>query len=142
MIPHQEQSTYGLPNSMYNQRGETFRQSLVTSHQLLASSHQLLLTSYQSLVAGQELLINTSYQLLVNNVSSQNDICQRYSREMFGGVLCLLVLKLFAKPNKDCLFKVSDTYVLIHVFQKQLRNAFLQNIEAATRDVLYKRVFL
>ena len=117
-------------------------QLLVTSHQLLASSHQLLLTSYQSLVAGQELLINTSYQLLVNNVSSQNDICQRYSREMFGGVLCLLVLKLFAKPNKDCLFKVSDTYVLIHVFQKQLRNAFLQNIEAATRDVLYKRVFL
>ena len=134
----------GYPIACVTAQVERFasHQLLVTSHQLLASSHQLLLTSYQSLVVGQELLVNTSYHLLVNNVSSENDICQRYSREMFVGVLCLLMLILFAKPNKDCLFQASDTYVLIHVFQRQLRNAVLQNIEAATRDVLYKRVSL
>ena len=42
---------------------------------------------------------------------------------MFGDVVCLLMLILFRKLNNDSLFYVfyvSDTYVWIHVFAKQL----------------------
>ena len=83
----------------------TSYQLLVTSYQLLVTSHQLIVTdrqslvasyqslviSYYSLVASHELLVNTSHQFLVNNVSSRNNIGQGYSREIFGGVLCLLM---------------------------------------------------
>ena len=44
-----------------------------------------LFASHKSLVASHELLANTSHQFLVNNVSSQNNISQGYSREMFAG---------------------------------------------------------
>ena len=67
---------------------------LVTSCQLLVISHQLLVTSCQSLVASHELRNNTSHQFLVNS-SSQKYICQGYSREIVGDVLCLLMLILF-----------------------------------------------
>ena len=71
-------------------------QLLVTSHQLSVTSysHQLLVTSCQSLVASLELRNNTSHQFQVNS-SSQKYICQGYSREIVGDVLCLLMLILF-----------------------------------------------
>ena len=67
---------------------------LFASHQLLVTSHQLLVTSCQSLVASLELRNNTSHQFQVNS-SSQKYICQGYSREIVGDVLCLLMLILF-----------------------------------------------
>ena len=113
-----------------NTEGETFRQSLVTSYQsiitsyqLLVTGHQSLFTSYQSLVTSYYLLVTsrqllvTSYQLilvtssqLIMNVSSRNDICQGYSREMFSGVLCLLMLIFFRKLQRK---SVSFTYLIL-----------------------------
>ena len=94
----------------------TSHQQLVTSHwqpQILVTSNQLLVlvASYQSLVTSHQLLGNTSHYFLVNNVSSRNDICQRYAGEMFWDVLCLLMLIFVRKLNKVCLFYLSYPYV-------------------------------
>ena len=71
----------------------TCYQSLVTSHQLLVTnyqslvtSHQLLVTSCQLLITSPQLLVTRCYSPFLNNISRQNDICQGYSREMFGGI--------------------------------------------------------
>ena len=69
-------------------------QSLVTSYQSLVVSHQLIVTSHQSLVTSHGLPANTSHQFL-SNISRQNDICQGYSREMFGSVFYLLMFIIF-----------------------------------------------
>ena len=45
---------------------------------------------------------------------------------MFFGVVYLLMLALFWKLKKDCLFYVSDAYVWIHVFQKQHQKIFCE----------------
>ena len=96
----------------------TSYQSLVTSHQLLVTSHQLLVTSYQSLVA--------SHELLVNNVSGRNNIFQGYSREMFGGVLCLLMLIFLRKLKKMFLFYLSDTCFNLRVLEVTMKSCSTQ----------------
>ena len=72
----------------------TSYQSLVTSYQSLVVSHQLIVTSHQSLVTSHGLPANTSHQFL-SNISRENDICQGYSREMFGSVFYLLMFIIF-----------------------------------------------
>ena len=83
-------ATYQSPVASYQSLVATY-QSLVASYQLLVTSYQLLVTSCQSLIASHELRNNTSHQFLVNSFS-QKYICQGYSREIVGDVLCLLML--------------------------------------------------